>query len=248
MSRMRNFSNQNARTAVALALLFALVLIVSRLYVDHAAALYFHSLAGADLLISLSHDVTNAGLSGWYLCGSAAVFAYCKYVKKHPALARTAVLIFTTTAVSGLTCDVLKSIFGRSRPELLFLNGTDHFSWWIINGKWNSFPSGHATTIASVTSMLFLLCRKPWLRVLIATLGVCLISTRVIVTVHYVSDVLAGATLGTLCSVLIFEGHHKTLALAIARAFARLRLQSAPKVRFNPKIRFPASQINQSAK
>jgi undecaprenyl-diphosphatase len=66
---------------------------------------------------------------------------------------------------------------------------------------WNSFPSGHATTglcIAIMGSALY-----PRLSPLLWTLGIGIAIARVILNVHYVSDVMVGSMIGAAVAIVI---------------------------------------------
>ena len=72
----------------------------------------------------------------------------------------------------------------------------------------NSFPSGHTcAAFAAGMSWVRALPRR-WMRVLSAVLAVCMGLSRLYVGVHYPSDVLAGAVIGSLAALA---------ALALAR-------------------------------
>ncbi len=88
---------------------------------------------------------------------------------------------------------VLKLIFHRPRPELAFV----HLETY-------SFPSGHAAaSTAMYGTLAYLVCRRQLsvpLRALIAGLAFVLVAlvafSRLYLGVHYLSDVLAGVSVG----------------------------------------------------
>ena len=104
------------------------------------------------------------------------------------ALLVTATLTLTSGAVS-----LLKLLVGRMRPC--------HAIAWahalpIDVPSDCSFPSGHAAGSFAMASLVFASRRREggWLLVLAALIGL----SRVMLGVHYLSDVLAGALLGAL--------------------------------------------------
>lgn len=100
--------------------------------------------------------------------------------------------ILTTVGITDYFChSILKQVFHRLRPPVLGLDV-------IIRAPYGSFsfPSNHAANIAATATFLSIFFPKlRWFFVTYATL-ICL--SRVYVGVHFVSDVLAGAIVGTL--------------------------------------------------
>lgn len=95
-----------------------------------------------------------------------------------------------TTLSGALLNRVLKSIFERSRPL--------HDHGLTVEGGW-SFPSGHASGSMLVYGLLaYIVVRntRPVWHLPVALVGIALIvfvgSSRVLLQVHYLSDVLAG--------------------------------------------------------
>jgi undecaprenyl-diphosphatase len=102
--------------------------------------------------------------------------------------------IFITVAAAGLADDALKIVFGRARPYV-WLSGDDTgFGFFRYGAKFASFPSGHTTT--SVAAALALSAVFPRFRPLFLSVAVLIALSRIVLDVHYLSDVIAGALLG----------------------------------------------------
>jgi undecaprenyl-diphosphatase len=136
------------------------------------------SLYGAQILSLLG--------SGWLMLGLLPL--YFMKERRAWALLVTATLTLTSGAVS-----LLKLLVGRMRPC--------HALAWahvlpIDVPSDCSFPSGHAAGSFAMASLVFASRRREggWLLVLAALIGL----SRVMLGVHYLSDVLAGAILGAL--------------------------------------------------
>ncbi len=181
----------------AAALLFTLLLLLVRLRwaplesADHGAATGLNSLiAGHPVAVRIVKAVTWLGSGGvlWTLTGAAAVVLA---VRRQWRL--TAYLL--VVGVGELVLDpVLKALVGRLRPVVAHP---------IAYGNGDSFPSGHALGSIVCYGALFLVflpaVRGTWRRVftavivtLIAAIGI----SRLLLGVHYISDVLGGWTLG----------------------------------------------------
>lgn len=146
--------------------------------------------------------VTHFGDS-WGLAGATVFVAAVLWRRQHRLLA-TGWLV--AMAGNGALTKILKQVFERVRPE--HLHG-------IAQADGFSFPSGHSSASMTAYAMLAYLATRllprPW-HLPVAMLAGALIFTtgwsRVVLQVHYASDVLAGWLLaGTwvLCTVLIME-------------------------------------------
>ncbi len=160
---------------------------------------------------SVSRAVTDIGKSGWMLFGSAFIF-FATFMaagrvegarERFQALytSQIALYLFTTVALSGLSANLIKRAIGRARPIQFEEWGVFGFSPFAGNARFESFPSGHATTIGALFMALALLL--PRYRAVLAMLAVWLGMTRVMVGAHYPSDVTAGLAFGAWFSLLI---------------------------------------------
>jgi undecaprenyl-diphosphatase len=181
----------------AAAFLFALLIILVRLQwaplesVDHRAAARLNSLvAGHSTAVSIVKAVTWLGSGGvlWTLTGTAVVMLAIRR--------RWRLAIYLLVAGAGaLTLDpVLKALVGRLRPVVAHP---------VAFGNGDSFPSGHALGSIVCYGALYLVflpaTRGKWRRVftvVIVTLIVAIGTSRLLLGVHYLSDVLGGWALG----------------------------------------------------
>jgi membrane-associated phospholipid phosphatase len=109
--------------------------------------------------------------------------------------------IFVIVAAAGLADDVLKILFGRARPYRWLAGDDSGFEFLRYSAKFASFPSGHTTTsVAAAVAFGMLWPRhKPWF--LLAAFLIA--ASRIVLDVHYLSDVIAGALLGGAVAVLL---------------------------------------------
>ncbi|MEA2987653.1 MAG: hypothetical protein QOG83_364 [Alphaproteobacteria bacterium] len=155
--------------------------------------------------------VTDFGKSGWFLWPSGLVLVAIAGLAS-PALPRVArsvlaalavrvAFLFMAVAIPGLFSAVVKRLIGRARPSVgehadPFLYG--HFVW---RPDYASLPSGHATTAFAAAIAIGLIW--PRLRAVMLAYAAVIALSRVVLVTHYVSDVIAGAVVGTVGALLV---------------------------------------------
>jgi membrane-associated phospholipid phosphatase len=103
---------------------------------------------------------------------------------------RTAIWAVAAMVVTGVVEWTLKTLVGRPRPIV---------PRPIAHAPGASFPSGHALTAAVGCAVIVLILRRTWrATVWVAAVVISLVAgaCRVLLGVHYVSDVVAGWILG----------------------------------------------------
>jgi len=175
--------------------------IISYFYFDQAVALYMHHLAYQSLVKQAGQFFTNFGWGTYYIIVSFLVFLLTRFIWKKPKLAGMALFFFLAVVITGLCCDAFKIILGRTRPVELFDLHLYGFYFFDLNVRYWSFPSGHSTTIAAVMTALSLRFPRIWPLGLLMMLLVA--ASRVVVTAHFVSDVMAGLYLGSVLTIFI---------------------------------------------
>ena len=106
-------------------------------------------------------------------------------------------------AGAGILCNLLKYIFGVSRPKYFFFEGYDRINFFNFEHKVNSFPSGH--TQAAFTLAILLIIYTNRFTLLILIFAILMGISRIFMSMHFPSDLLFGAYVGSLTPLLIFE-------------------------------------------
>jgi undecaprenyl-diphosphatase len=152
----------------------------------------------------LGKMLTNFGESGWIIIVSAFLFfeglagsrllrsARCRC--KAARVSRIGGYLLVSIALSGILANILKRIIGRARPMHYQDWGILGFSPFNGHASFESFPSGHATTIGAFFAALVFLF--PRYRFIFVACAIWLAATRVMIGAHYPSDVIAGLALG----------------------------------------------------
>ncbi len=174
-----------------------LTIFVSIFFFDKDIAIFFEK--NRDLR-DFFEIVTFFGRAELYLIPSLLV--YLIYRKKE-TIKRYAFFVFSSVALSGIAVNILKIIFARYRPKMLFSENLYGFSWFDIGYNLASFPSGHTTiAFAAMVSLSFVWSKFRYIFLSIAAL---IGFSRIVLGAHYLSDVLAGALLGSITSYIIYK-------------------------------------------
>jgi undecaprenyl-diphosphatase len=168
---------------------------------------------------------TDLGKSVWLLVPIAVLLAAIALISSHelPRMARGTlaavavrlVFLFTAVALPGLVLTVVKRLIGRARP--LVEGAADPFLFrpfgWSV--EYASLPSGHAADAFAIAMALGSLWPR-WRPLLWAYAGAVAVS-RVVLTAHFPSDVVAGAAIGVAGVLLVREWFlARGLAFAVA--------------------------------
>ncbi|WP_179221881.1 phosphatase PAP2 family protein [Inquilinus limosus] len=177
-------------------------------FADRPAALWFEAHRGSSIIAAVK-VFTDIGLGVWWY--ALAILAWLGYrftaflaahgdvrarrLKRARGFGFMLAALLATTVTNWL----LKAVIGRPRPRHLFRQDAfapHPFGWDLFS---NSFPSGHAQTMATAMTALWILFpRWGWA---FALLGGLVALSRVVVTSHYPADIVAGAWLGVVVAL-----------------------------------------------
>jgi undecaprenyl-diphosphatase len=116
---------------------------------------------------------------------------------------RAIATVFIVVAVAGLADDALKIIFGRARPYMWLKGDVSGFGFFRYGAKYASFPSGHTTT-STAAALAFGALFPRWRQVFLVV-AVAIAVSRIVLDLHYLSDVVAGAALGGFIALSILN-------------------------------------------
>lgn len=155
--------------------------------------------------------ITDIGRSNWMLIPTGAAIALAIVLKRkhvgfrnsagYGLIASTIGFVFVSVGGAGLIANLTKYIVGRARPKLYDSVGQFEFHLFSFDPDYASFPSGHATNIFAFATVIAILWPRG--RVLLYTLAVWIAASRFLIGVHYFTDVVAGAVLGTVFPYLV---------------------------------------------
>jgi membrane-associated phospholipid phosphatase len=144
---------------------------------------------------------------------------------RHGLVNEAALVVIGAVGIEVLF-SVLKLLFHRPRPELAYV----HLDTY-------SFPSGHAAGSAGIYAILFYLAARYFSkggRLLLAFTFVLLVGliafSRLYLEVHYLSDVLAGITLGVAWAAACLFVYERTRGSDISRRLPRRAAQAVERI------------------
>jgi membrane-associated phospholipid phosphatase len=153
--------------------------------------------AASDSGTSGSHAVADAvaKLGDLRYLGPALLAGYVYgRVAKLPGASSAVVRIAGSTAIAGASTLVVKFATGRSRPDA---SPGDHDEFNPFSGA-DSFPSGHTTIAFACAAALDQETRSAWVPWLAYPTAALVGWARIVQDRHWLSDVVAGAALGTM--------------------------------------------------
>ncbi len=141
----------------------------------------------------------------WVIVGLAAIAYSIIQTRRSDSLQHERLLRFGLTIIAtSVLLFVLKVLFGRYRPDLLFTSDLYGFHPFSFTHNAESTPSGHATMAFCGFYSISRLLKKSWLTSLLLLCAVCVAIAKLLLADHYVSDILFGGYLG-IVSVLWME-------------------------------------------
>jgi undecaprenyl-diphosphatase len=144
-------------------------------------------------------------LAWHWLVGAAAVALLLAWRTRRRDWQRVLCTMMVAASIAGLSADLLRGLSGRTRPYSKApqgFYGPHHESKWLIGRhEYNSFPSGHTATITAFVLPLIISRRR--LTPLLLPVIVLVAAARVYTGAHHLSDVMAGAVLGTIVATLV---------------------------------------------
>jgi membrane-associated phospholipid phosphatase len=188
-----------ARRTLILVALWLVALAAAVFWLDGPVARWAHR-AAIDKDHAGNHVLKMAGDWRFTLAVALALIAW------HAHGWRAAGLLALSAVTGGILYSLCKWSVGRQRPVVLI----DPLAFSPFRSGWSglfdepnlSFPSGH-TCLAFATAACLGICVPRW-RFLFFALAAVVGVERVAENAHYLSDVLAGAGLGTLSAYLVY--------------------------------------------
>jgi membrane-associated phospholipid phosphatase len=112
---------------------------------------------------------------------------------KSSAWRRIAVVCFLGATLAGLFDDCFRLSLGRPRPDAHVTDAFYGFGY-AFQGRYQSFPSGHAASVFGTAISLLIVCRP--LGIVTTIFALAVVWARMELNRHYPSDVAVGSVIG----------------------------------------------------
>jgi PAP2 superfamily. len=179
--------------------LCSLLAVIAYFYWDLPLTIYCKGLGRS--VLDIAEIVTTWGESRWYYMILVPVFIYSWFLTKNKLWSNRILFLLISLSASGLINLLVKWIAGRNRPINFFNIGQFGFNFFGVGYEMTSFPSGHTVTafsLAAAVSILF-----PRTGIVAFVIAISIGMTRIILMSHYLSDVIAGAGIGILSTIIV---------------------------------------------
>lgn len=198
MSPVKHLFNFMRRPAVLIISIILIMLCYT--YVDRPLAEYLASLNLRNTMHFLNW-VTKLGTGIVYMFSFFCLALLFRFIHINKRLEESFWFLWLCILITGASCGVLKVLLGRARPSLWFKEQAYGFYGLQSKAPFWSFPSGHTTTIMAVAFGLSVVFPRYCYAWVIAGFSVAV--SRILLTHHYLTDVIAAAYL-TLLEIGVF--------------------------------------------
>ena len=110
-------------------------------------------------------------------------------------------------ALAGILCNLFKYILGVSRPKYFFLEGYSRINFFNIEHKVSSFPSGHTQAAFTIAILIIIYFNRYTLFILV--LAILMGLSRIFMSMHFPSDLIAGAYLGSIVPIILYNNFYR---------------------------------------
>jgi undecaprenyl-diphosphatase len=184
--------------AIIILSLCSILTVISYYYWDIPLTIYCKGLGRS--VLDIAEFVTIWGESRWYYMILVPAFIYFWFLAKNKLWSKRIIFIFISISASGLINMLVKWLAGRHRPSMLE-KGFFGFNYFGVGYELTSFPSGHTVMAFSLAAAVSILFPRLSIPAFIAAVSIGI--SRILITSHYLSDVIVGAGIGILSTMIV---------------------------------------------
>ncbi len=177
-----------------------IMIVISYFYWDVPLAYYCKTeLSGT--IREITQIITIWGDAKWYYGLLIVAFIFVYFIMKNKLFTRRVFYILFSLITAGIVNTIIKWLAGRHRPKNLFNHDLYGFSFFGTGYEVTSFPSGHTSVVFCIATAISILFPRLCLPVFITALIIGM--SRVIITSHFLSDVIGGAGVGIISAIVV---------------------------------------------
>lgn len=178
------------------------LIVFSYYFIDQTMTTYYLHIDNESFK-KVAQFTTKFGDALYPIAGLLLLSCVFKWIIKNRHATFCSFYLLVVVVATGIACNVFKFAFSRARPVEWFTHDVYGFWFYQFKASFLSFPSGHTTTIISLMAGASLLW--PRFTLLFLPFGLVVAFSRVAVTAHYFSDILAGTYLGLLGALVLYK-------------------------------------------
>jgi membrane-associated phospholipid phosphatase len=137
---------------------------------------------------SFAMNYIGGGVLGVFVVPALVIVALCVFRRFWAAT-----YFAVATVLSAGLVQLLKSLFGRARPEEI-----------LVNADFGSFPSGHVANATTMAVVLAIILRRYWVWIVGAIYVLLMLLSRTYLGAHWLSDTFGGLLLGAGVAVIVW--------------------------------------------
>ena len=189
----------NKWITIILLLFCSILSAIAFFYWDIPLAYYCKGLGQS--FLDIAEIVTIWGESLWYYIILVPAFIYFWFMAKNKLWSMRSLFLLISISASGLISILIKWLVGRYRPSMLLKEDLFGFNYFSVGYELSSFPSGHTVTAFSLAAAVSILFPRLGIPAFIVAVSIGI--SRILITSHYLSDVIAGAGIGILSTIIV---------------------------------------------
>lgn len=128
-----------------------------------------------------------------------------KLFEKNSKILKSLITFGAATVVTNAFIPVLKFTLARPRPSFFLTHGTSHIMPLHFGQGFVSMPSGHAAACGIITVIILHMTKGHYKKFVLLPIFFALL--RVISLNHFLSDVIAGYTIGFIISIFFLQSN-----------------------------------------
>jgi len=186
-------------------LIFIILCVISYFYLDQRLAYFVHDhINKQGYLYRTAQCMGYLGGENWwmFIVSFGFILTAMLYAgSPSKIIYKKLCYLFVSIAIAMVVAGGLQFFIGRYRPELLFQSHLYGFHVFAHQASLHSMPSAYVVQIFAAATALTVICRRS--AILVFSIAIAVAVSRLVLNVHFLSDILLAVLIGTLVSLWV---------------------------------------------